>query len=65
MIFANYPTLLSFQYMLFSDVLIIAKSAYSYLAGLFNKNSVYYMDFWHNPLQHWKHINELIQSPQA
>lgn len=40
-----------------AEVLVVAHSSMSYLAGLFNFNTVlYYGDFWHSPKSTWKKI---------
>jgi hypothetical protein len=49
----------SFDILTNVNKLIISKSSFSYLAGLYNKNSVYYIDFWHKKLPHWKNLTEL------
>ena len=41
-----------------AKVLVIAKSSFSYSAGLLNENIVYYAkNFWHNPLNKWKRFD--------
>lgn len=42
------------QALISSDVLIIAKSSFSYVAGLLCQGEVLYEPFWHKPLPHWK-----------
>lgn len=37
----------------------MCKSSFSYLAGMYNSNIVYYYDFWHKPLKHWININTI------
>jgi hypothetical protein len=52
-------SLTTLNYLIHSDILIIAKSSFSYLAGLFHKGQqVYYFPFWHRPRPSWKPINE-------
>ncbi len=48
------------KYLINSDVLIICKSSFSYLAGLYNNNTVYYNNFWHKPLTNWNPIESLF-----
>lgn len=43
----------TFHSLVSAKVLVTAKSSFSYCAALLNKNEVYYMPFWHNPLKHW------------
>jgi len=43
----------TFHSLVTAKVLVTAKSSFSYCAALLNKNEVYYMPFWHNPLKHW------------
>jgi len=46
----------SFTEMVFSDVLVMAKSSFSYCAGLLSDADVYYFSFWHKVPSHWKQI---------
>lgn len=50
----------SFHHMCKADVLVIAKSSFSYLAGLYNKNKVLYIPFHHPPLDTWQNINDYM-----
>ena len=52
----------TFEYFCNADVLIIAKSSLSYLAGLYNKNPEIYIEksFWHSKLSRWNYIEDLI-----
>lgn len=36
-----------------ADILVLSKSSFSYLAGLYNPGVVIYSDFWHAPLSNW------------
>jgi len=36
-----------------SEVLVMAKSSFSYVAALLNRGAVYYQPFWHKPMSHW------------
>jgi hypothetical protein len=47
-------TLITLEYLIEADVLVMSKSSFSYVAGLYNENDVYYMDFWHAKLNRWK-----------
>jgi hypothetical protein len=42
-----------------ADILIIAKSSLSYVAGLINSATVYYPHFWHPKMKNWKLAREL------
>jgi hypothetical protein len=46
--------LTTLEYLIKADVLVMSKSSFSYVAGLYNKNTVFYMDFWHAKLDRWK-----------
>jgi hypothetical protein len=58
--------LLTFEYMCNADVLFIAKSSLSYMAGLYNTSHEIYVQnsFWHAKLSRWKYIEDLIQDEQ-
>ncbi len=56
---ANEDILLTLNHLIHADILVLCKSSFSYLAGLYNNNTVYYFDFWHSKLSNWKNINEL------
>jgi hypothetical protein len=51
-----------------ADILVIAKSSFSYVAGLLNQGIVIYEPFWHRPVAHWvkmsdrERLNTLILS---
>ena len=53
-------TFQAFHHMVIADVLIMAKSSFSYVAGMYNSNNVYYFDFWHSPLKTWHNVNSLL-----
>ena len=57
---ANEDLILTFNHLIHADILVICKSSFSYLAGLYNNNDVYYFNFWHNPLNNWININNLV-----
>ena len=47
---------LTFHYLVMADVLILAKSSFSYCAGLLNKNKIIanlISKWWHKPLRSW------------
>ena len=49
----------SFHHLVMADVLIIAKSSFSYCAALLNKNTIVanlITTWWHEPLSSWKII---------
>jgi hypothetical protein len=46
--------LTTLEYLIKADVLVMSKSSFSYVAGLYNQNTVFYMDFWHAKLDRWK-----------
>lgn len=49
----------TFHSLVRAKVLVMAKSSFSYGAGLLNENIVYYEDFWHKSLDNWININTL------
>ena len=53
---ADLDLLTTIEYMIKADVLVMSKSALSYVAALYNNNKVLYINFWHNKLPHWKEI---------
>jgi len=46
----------TFHSLVSADILVTAKSSFSYSAAILNANQVYYLDFWHKPLNHWNVI---------
>jgi len=56
-IMADLDLLTTIEYMIKADVLVMSKSALSYLAALYNNNKVLYINFWHNKLSHWETIS--------
>jgi len=42
-----------------ADVLVIAKSSFSYLAGIYNQKTVMYFPFYHSPLKNWINIDNI------
>lgn len=59
-VLANYNVIKTLDILISADVLIISKSSFSYLAGLYNPNTIYYFNFWHSKLTHWNNIDELL-----
>jgi hypothetical protein len=58
----------TFEYMCNSDILIMAKSSLSYLAGLYSKKEVYMQPFehyTHSKLSRWKYTDELIDDDES
>ena len=50
---------MSFHHMVMADVLIVAKSSFSYCAGLLNENTKIanlITNWWHKPLKSWKKV---------
>ncbi len=60
-ILANIDTIESLGYMIKADILVACKSSFSYIPAIYNQNKVYYIDFWHKPLDNWININELLK----
>jgi hypothetical protein len=60
-IVADEDILTTMEYLIQSDVLVMCKSSFSYIAGLYNKNQVIYINFWHSPMPHWHRV--LISQP--
>ena len=50
----------TFHSMVVAKVLVTAKSSLSYSAALLNKNTIYYLNFWHKPLNSWNIIDKYI-----
>jgi hypothetical protein len=50
----------TFHSMVKAKILVIAKSRFSYCAGILNSNKIYYMIFWHKPLNHWLNIEDYV-----
>ncbi|UCE36779.1 MAG: hypothetical protein JSW00_14875 [Thermoplasmata archaeon] len=43
----------TFHHMVSADVLVMAKSSFSYSAALFSKGVILYLPFWHKPIKNW------------
>lgn len=56
---ADEDLIVTLEHLIGADILVMCKSSFSYLAGLYNSNTVLYENFWHNPLPQWKdnHLN--------
>jgi len=50
----------TFHHLSCADILVIAKSSFSYLAGIYNKNKVIYIPFHHPPLEEWESIRNYV-----
>ena len=48
----------AFHHMVSADILVMAKSSFSYSAALFSKGAIIYLPFWHKPLQNWIAVNK-------
>ena len=44
----------TFHSLVSAKILVTAKSSFSYSAAILNSNKIYYINFWHKPLKHWK-----------
>jgi hypothetical protein len=40
--------------MVAADILVTSRSSMSYSAAIINENQIYFLDFWHPPLKHWR-----------
>lgn len=49
----NEPVALSMHGMISADELVMGKSGFSYIAGLYSRGKVHYFPFWHSPLDDW------------
>jgi hypothetical protein len=56
---------LAIGHMMHADVLVIAKSSMSYVAGLACNGVVYVPDFLHPRLPSWSRVHELTRTPSA
>jgi hypothetical protein len=52
----NEPIERTFTDLVFSDILVLSKSSFSYCAGLLSNGIVYYLPFWHKPKKTWLKI---------
>jgi hypothetical protein len=59
-ILANKDILTTLTHLISADVLVLCKSSFSYISGLYNNNEVYYIDFWHSPLKNWNKVETLL-----
>lgn len=48
----------AFDRLVQADVLVTAKSSFSYVAALLNPRIIIYEPFWHTPMTHWNTIND-------
>jgi len=58
-ILADIDIITTLEYMIKADILIMSKSSFSFVAGLYNTNTVYYIDFHHSKLDRWHNLQEL------
>lgn len=58
----NSSTIHTFHSMVKANILVTAKSSFSYSAALLNKNKIYYLEFWHPPLKKWINIKNIIKN---
>lgn len=59
----NTDVLETFEYLCNADVLVICKSSFSYLAGLYSKSSEIYVETTDRPNpSHWRDVEDLFQS---
>jgi hypothetical protein len=56
----NTDVIHTFHSLVCAKVLVMAKSSFSYAAAILNKNTIFYTDFWHKPLDNWLRIESLI-----
>ncbi len=49
----------SFTSMVLADVLVAARSSFSYVAGMLSDGIVYHIPFWHTPLPGWISVDTL------
>jgi hypothetical protein len=52
----------AFHSLVCAKVLVMSKSTFSYTSAILNDNTVYYMDFCHKKLDHWKRFEELLDT---
>ena len=50
----------TFHHLCNADILVISKSSFSYLAGIYNKNKVVYFPFHHPPLDDWINFYDIV-----
>ena len=50
----------TFHHFVKADILILDKSSFGYVAGLYNTNNVIYNPFWDKKYHKWKLIEEII-----
>ncbi len=60
-VLADIDVIESLAYMINADILVTCKSSFSYIPAIYNKNKVFYIDFWHKPLENWMNIDELLK----
>ena len=50
----------TFHSLVSAKILVTAKSSFSYSAAILNSNEIFYINFWHQPLNHWKRVSKFI-----
>jgi len=55
----------TFHSLVSAKILVMSVSSFSYSAAILNKNTIYYKDFWHKPLNNWISINSLIDFSES
>jgi hypothetical protein len=45
-----------------AEILLMAKSSFSYVAALLSRGQVIYEPFWHRPLPSWTNVDELLKT---
>ncbi len=55
--FLNEDEFKTFHSLVKADILVMAKSSFSYVAALLNEGIVIYERFWHKPLKSWVQAN--------
>ena len=50
----------TFHRLVSSNILVTSKSSFSYTAAILNTNKIYYLDFWHKPLDHWELLSKIL-----
>jgi hypothetical protein len=58
---ANEDVIDTLNHLINADVLVLGKSSFSYLAGLYNPNIVYNVNFWHTPMPNWINVDNIAK----
>ncbi len=54
----NTSAIEAFDRLVHADILVMAKSSFSYAAALLNRGIIIYEPFWHRPMAHWNVVTE-------